>query len=120
VKTSLEAAGNNFDAEALCARHPDLVARREAELAPRPPLPGPHPRLPAPAQDRQGSRAHPRRGDQGLDSLPEHHYLSIRQLVKKDRAPADSFSLLDGQRVSAIATDMYLSQSTVRNHLSSI
>jgi DNA-binding NarL/FixJ family response regulator len=28
--------------------------------------------------------------------------------------------LLDGQRVSAIAADMYLSQSTVRNHLSSI
>jgi DNA-binding CsgD family transcriptional regulator len=28
--------------------------------------------------------------------------------------------LLDGQRVSAIAADMFLSQSTVRNHLSSI
>jgi DNA-binding CsgD family transcriptional regulator len=28
--------------------------------------------------------------------------------------------LLDGQRVSAIATDLYVSQSTVRNHLSSI
>ena len=28
--------------------------------------------------------------------------------------------LLDGQRVSAIAADLYVSQSTVRNHLSSI
>jgi DNA-binding NarL/FixJ family response regulator len=28
--------------------------------------------------------------------------------------------LLDGQRVSGIAADLYVSQSTVRNHLSSI
>ncbi len=28
--------------------------------------------------------------------------------------------LLDGQRVSAIAADLFVSQSTVRNHLSSI
>jgi DNA-binding NarL/FixJ family response regulator len=28
--------------------------------------------------------------------------------------------LLDGQRVPAIAADLYVSQSTVRNHLSSI
>jgi DNA-binding CsgD family transcriptional regulator len=28
--------------------------------------------------------------------------------------------LLDGQRVSAIAADLYVSQSTVRNHLSSV
>lgn len=28
--------------------------------------------------------------------------------------------LLDGQRIPAIAADLYVSQSTVRNHLSSI
>lgn len=28
--------------------------------------------------------------------------------------------LLEGERVAAIATDLYVSQSTVRNHLSSI
>ena len=46
-------------------------------------------------------------------SIPQLGQLTSREWTVLTR-------LLDGQRVSAIAADLFLSQSTVRNHLSSI
>jgi DNA-binding NarL/FixJ family response regulator len=39
---------------------------------------------------------------------------------RETRLEAHMVRIADGQRVSAIAADLYVSQSTVRNHLSSI
>ena len=48
-----------------------------------------------------------------LSDMPQLGKLTSREWAVLTR-------LLDGQRVSAIAADLYVSQSTVRNHLSSI
>jgi DNA-binding CsgD family transcriptional regulator len=53
------------------------------------------------------------RGLPDLTRIPEVNELSTRQLEVLTR-------LLDGQRVSTIATEMFVSPSTIRNHLAAI
>ncbi|MEU3620759.1 hypothetical protein ABZ725_52315 [Streptomyces sp. NPDC006872] len=93
ARTTIQRATKHSTPEALRAKNPDLLERREAELA----LAHRHlGRIPvSEALPRTDSEAVSIRDDvvAGFEALPEHHYHSIPELIRRHRDPDDDFSL---------------------------
>lgn len=93
ARTTIQRAAKHSTPEALRAKNPGLLERRTAELA----LARRHlGRIPvSQALPRTDSEAASIRDDvvAGFDALPQHHYRSIPELIRRHRDPADDFSL---------------------------
>ena len=95
ARTTLQIGVERFGPEKLREKNPDLLKRRETELALAHRLLG---RIlvsdPLPRTDAEAISV---RGDvvAGFDALPQREYLSVQQLIERHRDPASDFSLGD-------------------------
>ena len=95
ARTTMQSGVERFSPEKLREKNPDLLKRRETELAlahrllGRIPVSDPLPKTDAEAVSvRDGVVS-------DFEALPQHEYLSIRQLIERHRDPASGFSLAD-------------------------
>lgn len=95
VRTAMQSGGKKFSPANLRAKNPELVARRDSELALSRRLLG---RMPVskvlPKTDREAASIR----DEivaSFETLPQHTYYSIEQLIAMHRDPVDGFSLSD-------------------------
>ncbi|WP_217552849.1 hypothetical protein [Streptomyces sp. GbtcB6] len=95
ARTTIQSGVERFGPEKLRERNPDLLKRRETELALAHRLLG---RIlvsePLPRTDAEATSI---REDvvTGFEALPQREYLSIQQLIERHRDPASGFSLAD-------------------------
>ncbi|WP_043671693.1 type 1 glutamine amidotransferase family protein [Streptomyces xylophagus] len=95
ARTTVQSGVERFGPEKLREKNPDLVKRRETELALARRFLG---RIPvSEALPRTDAEAVSVRGDvvAGFEALPQREYLSIQQLIERHRDPASGFSLAD-------------------------
>ncbi|MFI1031528.1 hypothetical protein [Streptomyces sp. NPDC020951] len=93
ARTTIQSAARHSGPQAMRAKNPALLERRDAELA----LARRHlGRIPVsqalPRTDREAASIR----DEvvaSFESLPEHHYHSIPELIRRHRDPSDDFSL---------------------------
>jgi putative intracellular protease/amidase len=95
ARTTVQTYAERFSSEKLREKHPDLVKRREDELAlsrrllGRLPVSEPLPKTDAEAAAIRGEVV------AGFKTQPQHTYYSIQQLLKLHRDSASDFSLAD-------------------------
>ncbi|MFJ1747930.1 hypothetical protein ACIOJD_17015 [Streptomyces sp. NPDC088116] len=95
ARTTIQSGVQRFGPEKLREKNPDLLKRRESELAlahrllGRIPVSEPLPRTDAEAISVRDDAV------AGFDALPQRQYLSIPQLIQRHRDPASGFSLAD-------------------------
>jgi len=95
ARTTMQTGVERFGPEKLRERNPDLLKRRESELAlayrllGRIPVSEPLPRTDAEAISVRGDVV------AGFEASPQREYLSIQQLIERHRDPASDFSLAD-------------------------
>ncbi|MFI6409607.1 hypothetical protein [Streptomyces sp. NPDC050548] len=95
ARTTIQTGVERFGPEKLREKNPDLLKRRESELAlaqrllGRIPVSEPLPRTDAEAISVRADVV------AGFEASPQREYLSIQQLVERHRDPASDFSLAD-------------------------
>ncbi|MGC4998473.1 hypothetical protein [Streptomyces sp. DT195] len=95
ARIALESGFEHLSPQKVRAKNPTLVKRRADELAlahrllGRMPVSEPLPRTDAEAASVRGEIV------DGLETAPQHEYLSIQQLMERHRDPADTFTLAD-------------------------
>jgi putative intracellular protease/amidase len=95
ARTAIQTGVERFGPEKLREKNPDLLKRRENELAlahrllGRIPVSEPLPRTDAEAVSVRGDVV------AGFEASPQREYLSIQQLIERHRDPASDFSLAD-------------------------
>ncbi|MEV8538609.1 hypothetical protein [Streptomyces sp. NPDC051572] len=95
ARTTMQSGIERFGPEKLREKNPDLLKRRESELALAYRLLGRIPvSEPLPKTDAEAISV---RGDvvAGFEASPQREYLSIQQLIERHRDPASDFSLAD-------------------------
>ncbi|MFI6547512.1 hypothetical protein ACIBO9_30155 [Streptomyces prunicolor] len=95
ARTTMQTGVERFGPEKLREKNPDLLKRRESELALAYRLLGRIPvSEPLPKTDAEAISV---RGDvvAGFEASPRREYLSIQQLIERHRDPASDFSLAD-------------------------
>ncbi|MGW0833404.1 hypothetical protein [Streptomyces prunicolor] len=95
ARTTMQTGVERFGPEKLREKNPDLLKRRETELALAYRLLGRIPvSEPLPKTDAEAISV---RGDvvAGFEASPQREYLSIQQLIERHRDPASDFSLAD-------------------------
>ena len=95
ARTTMQSGVERFSPEKLREKNPDLLKRRESELALAYRLLGRIPvSEPLPKTDAEAISV---RGDvvAGFEASPQREYLSIQQLIERHRDPASDFSLTD-------------------------
>jgi putative intracellular protease/amidase len=95
ARTTVQSGVERFSPEKLREKNPDLLKRRESELAfayrllGRIPVSEPLPKTDAEAISVRGDVV------AGFEASPQREYLSIQQLIERHRDPASDFSLAD-------------------------
>jgi putative intracellular protease/amidase len=95
ARTTMQSGVERFSPEKLREKNPDLLKRRDSELAlahrllGRIPVSEPLPRTDAEAVSVRGDVV------AGFEASPQREYLSVRQLIERHRDPASDFSLAD-------------------------